>query len=283
MSRKAHKGIIIYNRSDAKKNEWFIEKMIDDGFINGLNLELVYSDELDDDIRCDFAIMRDRDYRISEKLEKKGIYVFNSSKVSRICNDKWETYSFFKDKSIPMMYTQQSKMPYPFVLKPRDGHGGASVYLIENSDQYTRAVDEINKHYYSSPVQNNEILTRINSDFIYQIVASDTGRDLRVYVLGDVVLTSMLRKSENDFRANFSLGGTASETSLSEAEMKLVAKVKKELDMDFAGIDIIYNNGNPVLNEIEDVVGTRMLYAYTDIDACNEYMKWIAKKLENIL
>ena len=38
------------------------------------------------------------------------------------------------------------------------------------------------------------------------------------------------------------------------------------MKFDFAGIDLIFHEGRPVLNEIEDVVGSRMLYAHTDLD-----------------
>lgn len=288
MSSIVKKGLVIYNKSDSKKNIWFIEKMIDDAMLNGLNLSLAYSDEIEEKPKCDFAIMRDRSWKLSKQLEDQGIKVFNNSLVCKVCNDKLETYNYFKDKSIPLMYTQQSKMPYPFVLKPRDGHGGQYVYLIENKEEYEEALLEINNGYYNSEVQNDiktdclsMIEKQVRNDFIYQIKASETGKDLRVYVLGDKILTSMKRSSASDFRANFSLGGSAMEVALSSDEMKIVAKVKRELDIDFGGIDLIYNNGQPVLNEIEDVVGTRMLYEYTDIDASLEYMKWIAEKIKD--
>lgn len=41
------------------------------------------------------------------------------------------------------------------------------------------------------------------------------------------------------------------------------------------GIDLIYDNGHPVLNEIEDVVGARMLYAHTEINLVGRYIDYI--------
>ena len=40
---------------------------------------------------------------------------------------------------------------------------------------------------------------------------------------------------------------------------------------------MIYNNGRPVVNEIEDAVGTRMLYSLTDIDPVREFVVHIAE------
>ena len=55
----------------------------------------------------------------------------------------------------------------------------------------------------------------------------------------------------------------------------IIEKVLSHMNFDFAGIDLIYHNGHPVLNEIEDVVGSRMLYNYTDINAGKEYIRYI--------
>ncbi|MDO4965224.1 MAG: ATP-grasp domain-containing protein [Lachnospiraceae bacterium] len=273
-------GIIVYTEQDAKKNEWFINRIIELGMEYGLFIKLVMSEKATE-CECDFAIMRDRSYGNSKRLEDKGVRIFNSALVTKVCNDKWETYNYFKDKNVPMMYTQKFSLPYPFVMKPRDGHGGQSVYLIENQDQSNAALEEIKNAYFDSSVQNDNLIKAVNEHFIFQFKATETGKDLRVYVLGDMILTSMLRESETDFRANFSVGGHAKEVALSDDEMKIVSKVTQEMQSDFIGIDIIYNNGAPVLNEIEDVVGTRMLYKYTDIDACKEYVKYISDCLNS--
>ena len=52
------------------------------------------------------------------------------------------------------------------------------------------------------------------------------------------------------------------------------------MHFDYAGIDLIYDNGKPVLNEIEDVVGSRMLYNHTDIDTAKLYIKYIKDTLK---
>jgi len=50
-------------------------------------------------------------------------------------------------------------------------------------------------------------------------------------------------------------------------------------EFDMVGIDFILDdNGNLVFNEIEDVVGARMLYQCSDIDIVKEYLSYISKK-----
>ena len=260
------KGILVYTSADAEYNKWFIDHIIEEGRKCNLDIRLVLSDKeevSDNDI--DFAIVRNRDSKLCKRLEDSNIRCFNSSYVVNIGNDKWEMYKDFNSAGIPVMYTQRTKLPYPFVMKPVDGHGGENVYLIKNADEYKRAID-------TKPDEKT-------GEFIFQVPATEKGRDIRVYVVGGIILTAMERiavDTEKDFRSNYSLNGNAKEHALTDEELKLAAKVADHIKADFVGIDLIYNNGRPVVNEIEDAVGTRMLYSLTDIDPVREFVAHIA-------
>ena len=261
------KGILVYTSADAEYNKWFIDHIIEEGRKCNLDIRLVLSDKeevSDNDI--DFAIVRNRDSKLCKRLEENNIRCFNSSYVVNIGNDKWEMYKDFNAAGIPVMYTQRTKLPYPFVMKPVDGHGGENVYLIKNADEYKRAID-------TKPDEKT-------GEFIFQVPATEKGRDIRVYVVGGIILTAMERNAvdtDKDFRSNYSLNGNAREHALTDEELKLAAKVADHIKADFVGIDLIYNNGKPVVNEIEDAVGTRMLYSLTDIDPVREFVAHIAE------
>lgn len=260
------KGILVYTSADAEYNKWFIDHIIEEGRKCNLDIRLVLSDKeevSDNDI--DFAIVRNRDSKLCKRLEENNIRCFNSSYVVNIGNDKWEMYKDFNAVGIPVMYTQRTKLPYPFVMKPVNGHGGENVYLIKNADEYESVISNI-------PDERQ-------GDLIYQVIATEKGRDIRVYVVGGIILTAMERiavDTEKDFRSNYSLNGNAKEHALTDEELKLAAKVADHIKADFVGIDLIYNNGKPVVNEIEDAVGTRMLYSLTDIDPVREFVAHIA-------
>ena len=260
------KGILVYTSADAEYNKWFIDHIIEEGRKCNLDIRLVLSDKEevpDNDI--DFAIVRNRDSKLCKRLEDSNIRCFNSSYVVNIGNDKWEMYKDFNSAGIPVMYTQKTKLPYPFVMKPVNGHGGENVYLIKNADEYESVISNI-------PDDRQ-------GDLIYQVIATEKGRDIRVYVVGGTILTAMERiavDTEKDFRSNYSLNGNAKEHALTDEELKLAAKVADHIKADFVGIDLIYNNGRPVVNEIEDAVGTRMLYSLTDIDPVREFVAHIA-------
>lgn len=275
------KGILVYTSADAEYNKWFIDHIIEEGRKCNLDIRLVLSDKEEipdnDEISdreevpyndIDFAIVRNRDSKLCKRLEENNIRCFNSSYVVNIGNDKWEMYKDFNSAGIPVMYTQRTKLPYPFVMKPVDGHGGENVYLIKNADEYESVIGNI-------PDDRQ-------GDLIYQVIATEKGRDIRVYVVGGIILTAMERiavDTEKDFRSNYSLNGNAKEHALTDEELKLAAKVADHIKADFVGIDLIYNNGRPVVNEIEDAVGTRMLYSLTDIDPVREFVAHIAEHI----
>ena len=122
-----------------------------------------------------------------------------------------------------------------------------------------------------------------HSDMVAQEKVGNRNSDLRVYVIGNKILASVLRESNEGFRANFSLGGNVSLYDLSDDEKKLINNIIDLFDFDMVGIDFILDdNGNLVFNEIEDVVGARMLYQCSDIDIVKEYLSYISKKIKGI-
>ena len=114
-------------------------------------------------------------------------------------------------------------------------------------------------------------------NFITQALCSETGKDMRVYVLGGKLLAAVLRSSDNDFRSNFSLGGDVQAVAVPRSIRRMVKRLAKKVRLEFVGVDFIRHEGKWILNEIEDVVGSRMLYKTTGIDVARVYLAQIAK------
>ena len=119
-----------------------------------------------------------------------------------------------------------------------------------------------------------EVRASQDGGWLCQRVAPVVGRDVRVYVLGTEVLAAMLRIApEGAFLSNYCRGGSAREYVLSTAERALVAKVAHALGPGYYGIDFLFDGrGGLLLNEVEDVVGSRMLYAHTNIDVVDRHL-----------
>lgn len=241
-------GILIYSKIEAQRNKFAIEK-----FKENLDIKLVFEDEINCNSKPDFVINRTNNGFIAEKFEKNGIKVFNPSSLSFLANDKQKCYEFISKNGIEIMPINYKK--YPLVVKPKNGKGGLGVRLIESGE---------------IPQDDN---------LVYQKVASDCGKDLRVWLIGDKIIASILRQSKKDFRSNFCLGGSATAYNLSDEERRLVFKIASLIDYDYIGIDFVFNNGKVVFNEIEDTVGARMVYSVTNIDILKEYCDYIKSQL----
>ncbi len=261
---------LIYETSGALRNREYIQFYIDEGKKRGIDIKLVLADDIDFiSPMPDFAIVRAMLPKLSRMLEDKGVPVFNNSHVSEICNDKANTYEYLNFFGIPVIPWQTFRgghapdaIEFPAVIKPCCGHGGENVFLVRDENEYKAALAKI-----------------LPQDFIIQRVADTIGRDLRVYVVGNEPVASVLRIAKDDFRSNFSLGGNVCAHVLTDEERALVAKVCSVFDFGLCGVDIMYDKGHPVINEIEDVVGSRMLYATHDINIVALYLDFIQSKL----
>lgn len=265
------KGWLVYEQEGAERNRTFIEMHIEKGKKLGLDFSLVLCDNGLPEKIPDFAIVRAMRPDVSRELEARGVPVFNNSRVSEICNNKARTYEYLTANNIPVIPWVSAKAEdsppeikaYPVVIKPCCGHGGKNVTLIENDEEYRLAREAI------SP-----------DEYVIQPLATTLGRDMRVYILGGKPVAAVLRIGDGDFRSNFSLGGRVEKKELTDEEKDLITRVCEIFDFDYCGIDIMYHEGKPVINEIEDVVGARMLYAtHPDTDIVDMYLEYIVKKL----
>ena len=192
-----------------------------------------------------------------------------------ICNDKAKTYQYVAQLKIPMVETRFCKknqlklelqqMKNEVVVKSVSGHGGTEVFLVQNQEYDPR-------------------MLTIESDFVIQPLVGNKHQDLRVYVLGKEILACVLRIAKEGFKSNFSLGGNVELYQLSEEQEENVNRITALFDFGLVGIDfIIADDGTLLFNEIEDVVGARMLYQCTDINLVKKYLSYIKLKQENTI
>ena len=260
---------IVYEESGSIRNSTYIDMHLTRGKAYGIDFKLILCDEGLPEGKPDFAVVRAMRPDITRELESRGVRVFNNSHVSGICNNKARTYEYLHANGIPVIpwisATQEDIPPkidtYPVVIKPCCGHGGKNVTLIRNDDEYAAARAAI------AP-----------DEYVIQPLATTLGRDMRVYILGGKPVAAVLRTGDGDFRSNFSLGGKVEAKELTPDETDLVMRVCEVFDFDYCGIDIMYHEGKPVINEIEDVVGSRMLYATHDIDIVDMFLEYVKNK-----
>ncbi|MFS0751301.1 ATP-grasp domain-containing protein [Oceanobacillus sp. 1P07AA] len=280
-------GWLIYSEGDAIKNASYIEWFQLEATKQGLSLQLIIREQLtvgintNQPILCydnkqitipDFAIVRYMDPLLSKHLEGIGISVFNSSTISQIFNHKGYTHNAIIQTGVSMpdtYYYSNGLLPhnpplgFPFIGKIANGKGGKQVSLIHNMNEWDTY--RLNCH--------SDIILQSTEDIQF-------GKDIRVFVIGKQIIGAVLRESKTDFRANYTLGGTASLYNLTSHQRSLVQKIIDEFHFDMVGIDFLLSTeGELRFNEIEDVVGSRTWSKVSNINLLELYIKHIKSSI----
>ncbi|NLP34838.1 MAG: ATP-grasp domain-containing protein [Clostridiales bacterium] len=303
------KAWLIYYKESAIYNEAYINFYVEEGNKLGIEVKLILVEDLEFGVKenklfiryqgeiitkPDFAICRAIYPLLSKHLEYMGIPTFNNSFVAEICNDKAKTYQYLAKTGIRMVDTSFHqnaqgrdvliKAVKPTVIKSVDGHGGKQVFLyepkLEELNPNMAGTANSTKHQ-NSDLELDKIIQGLGtSDLVVQPLTGSRHQDLRVYVIGKEVQAAVLRTAKNGFKSNFSLGGEVELYTLSEVEKGIINTIVDQFEFGLVGIDfIIGDNGELIFNEIEDVVGSRMLYQCSDINIVKKYLEYIAKRL----
>lgn len=275
-------GWLIYHEDNVARNRFFINRWLAAGTKQGAAIELVLAEDLCFGIRNnkpfllhrlkegrpDFAVMRTQHQALSRHLESMGIPVFNSARTAELCNDKRKTHALLAGQ-VPMMDTAYADagtracpFPYPVVVKAAHSCGGRAVYRADDEAAFCRALHAV------AP-----------DSAVVQPMCDTPGRDVRVYMLGDKVIASMLRFSDTDFRSNVGQGGSSQPYAMTAELKAMVDIIAPHFDIGLVGIDFIFHQGQLLFNEVEDAVGTRMLYMHTDLDIVDAYLEHILAKI----
>lgn len=276
------KAYLIYSMEEANKNSWFIKTFQEHGEKYNVKVDLVYSSDYQDKDLPDFVWNRTRLQEISKFYEDRNIPVFHSSLIVGLGNHKGNCLAYLQDK-LPCQITNTHWSPKslqfdisqagimdsqkkqidetfynPIVCKTVDGHGGNEVYLLQKEDLFLK-----------NGFSGKRIL-------VQEYIASDS-RDLRVYVVFGRIYAAVLRQGEKDFRSNFSLGGKVEEYRLSPKQQEYINQFILALGgkgLSLVGIDFLLDEqDNLIFNELEEMVGSRMLYKCSDKDVLKDYLE----------
>jgi RimK family alpha-L-glutamate ligase len=265
----------------AEKKNCTLRKISNDQLISILQ---VSNGKTDWRTEPDFVLFWDKDVRLARLLEAEGFPVFNSADAIEICDDKALTFMNLKNTDIklpktfsaPMTFDKEYKdytfvlqvgsiLGYPFIIKENKGSFGEQVYLIKD---YSDAVEKIK--------------SIGNCDFIMQeFVESSKGKDVRIHVVGNEIVTAMERTNDNDFRANITNGGTMKKYEPTKEQKEMALKVCRELKLDFAGVDIMYGKeGEPILCEVNSNAHFKNIYDCTGVNVADFILEYILEKIE---
>ena len=227
---------------------------------HGVSLEIKKAEnvslEVDKPIenKPDFAIFWDKDIYLAKRLEQNGIRLFNTAKAIELCDNKIlmyqelarnkiriprtliapKTFEGLGYTDLTFLDTASQDIGWPMIIKEAYGSFGEQVYLVNNKEEAAHVIKRIGY-----------------KDFLMQeFVASSKGRDVRINVVGDKAVASMLRENKDDFRSNISSGGNGTNYEPSKEYINLAIKATKSLGLSFAGVDVMFGEDGPIICEV---------------------------------
>ena len=216
---------------------------------------------------------------IIRHMERLGVTMINGSHQIDAVKDKLYSQQILGQSNLPVPKTMLVKHPinlelveknlsYPMIVKTLSGSYGAGVFLVEDRKQFRQLMKmaELTKPSYNIIVQ--------------EFIQDSYGKDLRVLVVNGKVVGCMMRKStDGDFRANITRGGEAIPYQIDENIEWLGGECARLLNLDIAGVDLLFNNGSYTICEVNSAPGFEGMEKYTNKNMAVEMVNYVVKKI----
>ena len=179
---------------------------------------------------------------VLRQFERLNVMTMPNSASIEASKDKMYANQIMAQAGLPIPKTMLTRFPcksetvqqqvgFPCVLKVVTGSHGAGVFLCEDAKQFEDLSELISS------------LEAKSSMIVQEYVKESEGRDLRVIVIGGRVVGAMQRKStDGSFKANISRGGKGEAYDVDDELEMLSIQVAKVLDLDIAGVDLLFHS-----------------------------------------
>lgn len=292
-------GWIIYNgQLNSDKIYELVLWLKKTGESYGLEMEVIRNNDLmvmfDDDSNPtlkhiegkplpDFVISWDKDIPLCNQFERLGIKVYNNAQGIHLCDHKGLMVEAFAKHHIkipktilaPMVYSNSNISDFsyydhivkvlglPMIVKEVYGSFGQQVYKVDTYEALIECVKAIGP----------------KAHLFQEYIQSSHGKDVRINIVNQRYITAMKRVSETDFRANITAGGQALPYEPSQAEIDLALKSTELLNLDFAGVDLLFGPDGPILCEVNGNPHFKSIYECTGIDISKDIIEYIIEDL----
>lgn len=297
------KGWIIYQQGDhlVKQEDYEVNRMLEIADQQGIEMDVYRPDQFDiivtrDDRKSilvdgkvsplpDFVLPRmgaNTTYfalSVIRHLERLGVRTFNTSQSIDTVKDKLFTHQILAEHNLPVPKTMLVKYPvdvdlvekqlgFPVIVKTLSGTQGSGVFLSETKSNFVDLMEIINAH----KAKANMILQ--------EFIKSSHGRDLRVITIGGRVVACMQRKAKgDDFKANFSRGGSVEPYEITPEIEWLATETSRVLELDIAGIDLLFDGEHFKICEANSSPGFQGIEKCCDANIPEEIYNFIRFRL----
>ena len=203
---------------------------------------------------------------VLRQFERLNVPTIPNSESIEASKDKLYASQILAQAGLPTPKTMLTRFPcnsdlvdkqigFPCVIKVVTGSHGAGVYLCHNPKEFEDLSELISS------------LDFKNSMIVQEYISHSEGRDLRVIVIGGKVVGAMQRKStDGSFKANISRGGEGEAYEVDDEMEMLSIAVAKTLDLDIAGVDLLFHPDGYKICEANSSPGFRGFEKALDIN-----------------
>ncbi len=292
-------GWILYKNDISESYE--TQKLVEEFEKQGIKVRVVHPDDVDifvdrDDRKSilvagstrqlpDFVMPRTGSgttyfiKAIIRHLERLGVVLINGSDAIDNVKDKLYTQQILGESKLPVPKTLLVKHPinlewvetninFPVIIKTLSGSFGAGVFLAETKKQLEQLVKmaEITKPSYNIIVQ--------------EFIKDSWGKDLRVFILNGKVVGCMMRQAtDGDFRANITRGGEGIPYQITEDIEWLGGESARLLNLDIAGVDLLFDEGNYRICEVNSSPGFEGMDKFTKTNIAEDIVNFVKLKV----
>jgi gamma-F420-2:alpha-L-glutamate ligase len=200
------------------------------------------------------------------QLENLGVYCLNNASSVMLAQDKLLHLQLLARAGQPVPKTLLIRFPvdadfveremgFPVVVKTLIGTQGSGVHLCDDRQSLIDLLQFVEA--------NNPNAQLV----LQQFLAESRGRDVRVLSVGGHIVAAMERIAKSGFKSNYSQGGEARPFKYGPRNELSVAEVMRNLDMDIAGLDFLYDEEIGFrICEVNSSPGFEGLEATCDVD-----------------
>jgi RimK family alpha-L-glutamate ligase len=209
------------------------------------------------------------------KLERQGFYMVNPPTAIEHCVDKYDVLALLEDVGVPVPRT----------------------LATESVNEAIRAFHELGGDVVVKPIfgSRGQGATRVNdidiADTIFKAITFHHGviymqefvehgfSDIRAFVLGDQVISSMRRVAQG-WKTNFSRGAKPSPTEISEELKEIAVKATRTLGCKVAGVDILEGPDGPRIVDVNSQPGWKGLQAVAKVNIADELINFVLSEIK---
>lgn len=213
---------------------------------------------------------------VVRQFEMQGVYTTASSMAIVRSRDKLRSYQLLAKAGVGIPKTVFARETAdtqdviekaggaPLIVKVARGTHGNGVVLAETR----KAAKAVMQAFYVEGV----------NFLVQEYIEESAGTDIRVLVVGNRVVASVMRQSlDDDFRSNTHQGGVGKPIKLDAEEVKTALKAAKAMGLHICGIDMMRSDRGPLVLEVNSSASLQTPEKITGRDVASKIIEYLER------